>query len=79
MFIPAVTRDKGMAMDEEKEKSHSLWTVSWKTVEVLHNVDVGATKRAVVILHCTDVTAISNWHSLGSRHCMIVRDVLIWQ
>lgn len=57
----------------------SLRDCSWKTVEVLQNRDVATAERAVVILHCTDVTVISNWHSLGSRHCMIVRDVLIWQ
>lgn len=48
-------------------------------VEVLRNHDVAAARRAVAISHCTDVTVISNWHSLGSQHCMIVRDVLIWQ
>lgn len=49
------------------------------TVEVLQNINVATAKRVVVVLHFTDVTVISNWHSLGSRHCVIVRDVLIWQ
>lgn len=75
-------------MDKEKAKIFSLWTVcsetSWMTGEVLQNHGVATAKRAVVILHCTDVTVISNWHSLGlstlhdCERCSYLATTFIW-